>query len=132
MRRNYFNLSNFLDITLYVLSLFYIFDFKINLDRPNCENGLVSRLVRLSLVGHFLISVLANANWILHFDLLVVKPSFLFPTAAFFWYFHLYSFYRYQWQYYLFIRDIYYHVHGGFENCGEISNYFGHFHHCIW
>ena len=43
MRRNYFNLSNFLDITLYVLSILYIMDFKIKSDEPNCENGLVSK-----------------------------------------------------------------------------------------
>ena len=42
MRRNYFNLSNFLDITLYVLSFLYSFDFKIKSNEPNCENDLVS------------------------------------------------------------------------------------------
>ena len=40
MRRNYFNLSNFLDVTLYVLSILYII---IDINEPNCENGLVSR-----------------------------------------------------------------------------------------
>ena len=42
MRKNYFNFNNFLDVTLYVLSILYIMDFKIKSDEPNCENGLVS------------------------------------------------------------------------------------------
>ena len=42
MRKNYFNFNNFLDVTLYVLSILYIMDFKIRSDEPNCENGLVS------------------------------------------------------------------------------------------
>ena len=49
MRKNYFNLSNFLDVTLYVLSILYLIliDFKIKSDEPNCENGLVSRYIDL-------------------------------------------------------------------------------------
>ena len=60
MRRNYFNLSNFLDVTLYVLSILYSMDFKIKSDEPNCEDGLVSTYYRyidlvidMTLIGNF-------------------------------------------------------------------------------
>ena len=94
MRRNYFNLSNFLDVTLYVLSILYILDFKIKSNQPNCENNpLVSRFLksRDTQFLYFLILVLADADWLLYLDSLLVKPSQLLPTASDFWYFHFYS-----------------------------------------
>ena len=43
MRRNYFNFSNLLDVTLYVLATLYVLDINIpTTNEPNCHNDLVS------------------------------------------------------------------------------------------